>query len=52
MIERPQLREIGLSLGGELAVGEQLAVGAGVAVTKDLDLGRDQAFSLRFSYRF
>ncbi|HEX6012138.1 MAG TPA: hypothetical protein VFY87_10130, partial [Geminicoccaceae bacterium] len=51
-IERPQLRQIGLSLGGELAVGERLAVGAGVAVAEDLDRGRDQEFSLRLSYRF
>jgi hypothetical protein len=45
-IERPQLRQVGLSLGGEFAVE------AGVAVTEDLDRGRDQELSLRFSYRF
>jgi outer membrane autotransporter protein len=52
VIEQPQLRQIGLNLGGELAVGERLAVGAGLTVTEDLDRGRDQEFSLRFSYRF
>jgi hypothetical protein len=51
-IERPQLRQVGLSLGGELAVGERLAVGAGVSVTEDLDRGRDEELSLRLSYRF
>jgi outer membrane autotransporter protein len=51
-IERPQLRQIGLSLGGQLALGEQLSVGAGIAVTEDLDRGRDQEVALQVSYRF
>lgn len=51
-LERPQLRQLTLDLGGRLALGEGLAVGAGVMVAQDLDYGRDEAVTLRLDYRF
>jgi hypothetical protein len=51
-IERETLREVGLSFGGQVAVGERLSVGAGVALSRDLDQGSDQQVAVRVSYRF
>lgn len=51
-IEREELRQVTLDLGGEVAFGERLSLGAGVAVSEDLDLGREQAVSFRLNYRF
>lgn len=51
-IERPDLREIGVSLGGEMAMGERLALGAGIGVAHDPELGSRQEAMLRLNYRF
>ena len=51
-IERPQLRQVTLNLGGQVALGERLSLGAGVALAEDLDYGRDQAVTFRLGYRF
>jgi hypothetical protein len=51
-VERPELRQIGLNLGAELAVGESLAIGAGVALTSDPAEGTAEAARFSLTYRF
>jgi hypothetical protein len=51
-IDRGQLRELDLTLGGQLALGERLSLAAGLGLSQDLDQGSEQQASLRLSYRF
>lgn len=51
-IERDQLRQVTLDLGGQVELGQRLSLGAGLAWNEDLDLGREQAVTVRVGYRF
>lgn len=52
VIERPNVRELALDVGGRMEVGERLAVGMGVSATHDPAVGSNQAAMFRLNYRF